>query len=314
MQPTPTPPEPGAQPPDRVPLDALPGVADIVWAALYALGDERHDARLAFVAPRAGTGTSVLAAASARQLARLPGVRACLVETNLQRPAAAAYLGLRCAGLSDVLDGRVPLEEALQACGDRPGLLVLPAGTRRAIRPGEFAGDRMADLLARLEALADHLVIDVPPVLEDAAALSVLQHADGVVLVQGADAAGLVEAADAQRVLEGHGVPVLGSILNHHQPPRTHAGTPRVETASPSPGPQAHPAGGAGADARVPPAGDTDSLRSRSTLVQRPVATRATSGAAPRTSRWKALRDLLRPGSARTRPGLAFRDGGESGS
>ncbi|MHC5210625.1 MAG: P-loop NTPase family protein [Planctomycetota bacterium] len=212
------PPDLSGRPPGAAALDGLLGIADIVWSALDALGDPQLGATLAFAAPRAGAGNTVLSAAAARYLARLPGAQVCLVETDIEHPALAHYLGLHETGLTDVLDGRAPLEEALQECSDRPGLLVLPAGTRRAVRPQEFEGENMQEVLGQVESLSRFLVIDAPPLLEQVEAFPMLQLVDGIVLVLSASLPHEDDAARAQRILSELGTPLLGSILNRHTP------------------------------------------------------------------------------------------------
>ncbi|MBW3640747.1 MAG: polysaccharide biosynthesis tyrosine autokinase [Actinobacteria bacterium] len=141
------------------------------------------------------------------------GVRVCLVEGDLRRPRIADYLGLESAvGMTDVLIGRVSLDDALQVWG--AGMLeVLPSGPLPP-NPSELLSSRgMDELMKALEKRFDLVLIDAPPLLPvtDAAILSTLT--DGAVLCVRArstrkdqlnQAAGALRAVDAK---------ILGVVL-----------------------------------------------------------------------------------------------------
>lgn len=195
-------------------LEELPGIADVVWATVTRLASARIPTTVLFTAAEKRAGTSVVASATAIGLARHQRVPVCLIETNVQRPALAGYLGLEIAGLSDVLDGRAQLDDCLQEPPDCPGLVVLTAGTPRSPVSGELATDRMTAILARLEQRCHYVVLDTAPVLEHVESRLLLHQADAVVLVLRARSTRRSDAERAHDILVESGTPILGSIFN----------------------------------------------------------------------------------------------------
>ncbi|WP_052336387.1 polysaccharide biosynthesis tyrosine autokinase [Nocardioides alkalitolerans] len=106
-----------------------------------------------------------------------------LVDADLRRPVVATTLGLvEGAGLTDVLIGRVDLDDVLQEHPDVPNLSVLAAGGVPP-NPSEMLGSQtMRALLERMSKDA-MVVLDAPPLLPvtDAAVLTTL--ADGALVV-----------------------------------------------------------------------------------------------------------------------------------
>lgn len=210
-------------------LATLPGVSDLVWAALSRLDARGGPLRLVVTSAEPRAGTTVIAAATAIGLVRHRRVSACLVETNVERPALARYLGLRPAGLTDILDGRAELADCLQEPRGCPDLFVLPAGTARAPVPGELVTERMRALLEELEQLGRCLVLDAPPLLGNIESRMLLQRAAGALLVLRAGATRGDRARRAVAIVRESGARLLGSILNAH-------GT----APEPAPDPRAH--------------------------------------------------------------------------
>lgn len=195
-------------------LEELPGISDVVWAALTRLASRKAATTVLFTAAEERAGTTLLAAATAIGLAQHRRVPVCLVETNFRRPALARYMGLEDRGLSDVLDGRAELAQCLQEPRGCPGLLVLTAGSARAPAPGEFTTATMRVTLARLEQLGHFLVLDTAPVLQHVETRLLLGHSDASVLVLRARATRRADAERAQDLLTQSGTQLLGAIFN----------------------------------------------------------------------------------------------------
>jgi Mrp family chromosome partitioning ATPase len=212
-----TPPTSQAKPSTLRKLEELPGIADVVWATVTRLADAQVPTTVLFTAAEKRAGSTVLAAATAIGLVRHQRVPVCLIETNLQRPALADYLGLERAGLSDVLDGRAELEDCMQEPHDCSGLFVLPAGTARAPISGELTTERWVAALAQLEQSCHYVVLDAAPLLEHVESRVLLRYADAVLLVLRARATLLGDAERAHDILVESGTPVLGSIFNAYQ-------------------------------------------------------------------------------------------------
>lgn len=197
-------------------LDRVPGIADVVWAIATRVADEGLPIRLHFSGAEPGAGNTVIAAATALGLVQHLRVPVCLVETDVERPSLAAFLGLSAIGLSDVLDGRARLEDAVQSPLGFPDLHVLPAGSARSAVSGEFSTARMRSILAELGELGRYVVIDAPPLADRLESRLLLQESQGAVLVLRAHETRATSAAKAQKILLESGVAVLGSIFNAH--------------------------------------------------------------------------------------------------
>lgn len=119
-----------------------------------------------------------LAVASART-----GQKVVLVDADLRRPMVQSYLDSPAhLGLVDVLAGTVELKDALQfsEVGRMDVLVSGPVPTN----PNELLGsDTMRRTIRQLEADYDIVIIDTPPVLPVADALSLAVIVDAVVIV-----------------------------------------------------------------------------------------------------------------------------------
>ena len=144
--------------------------------------DPDHPPRsVAVTSPMPGEGKSTVSALLARALA-MRGEPVVLVDGDLRRPMVATLFDVaNGVGLTQVLSGAVPLDEAV-ADTDTVGLKVLPAG-RIPHNPSEVLGSaRMRDLLTELA--KDHIVVvDAPPALPVTDAMILAQRVDGLLVV-----------------------------------------------------------------------------------------------------------------------------------
>lgn len=150
-----------------------------------------------------------LAAAFAQQ-----GLSVVLVDADLRRPAVHEVFAVpREPGLSNVLIRQAPLEQALRPTPVER-LMVLPAGTLPP-NPAELLGSpAMDELLAQLDARADLVILDTPPVLAAADAAVLAPRAQGVVLVARAGRVNRDAVVRAFRQLQSVNARVLGTVLN----------------------------------------------------------------------------------------------------
>lgn len=142
------------------------------------------------------------------------GRQTLLVEADLRRPRIGDYLGIESAvGLTDVLVGRLPIEEALQAWAAVPGLFVLPSGVLPP-NPSELLGSaHMRALLSELE--RDYLVvIDAPPLLPVTDAAVLAAAASGAILVVRAGSTRKDEVRRAVEAVRAVGGRVFGTVYN----------------------------------------------------------------------------------------------------
>ena len=145
------------------------------------------------------------------------GAKVCVLEGDLRRPRLLDYLGFEgSVGLTDVLIGRVDVEDALQQFGTST-LSVLGAGPIPP-NPSELLGsENMAQLIATLEQRFDYVLIDAPPLLPvtDAAVLSTV--VGGALVVVGTGIVAKDELRHAIESLEAVNGQVVGLILNRLQ-------------------------------------------------------------------------------------------------
>jgi tyrosine-protein kinase Etk/Wzc len=163
--------------------------------------------------PTASLGKSFVSANLATVLAQ-SGKRVLALDTDLRRPRLDVYFGIpKVPGLSDVLTGVVPFEQAVKSQRDI-GVDVLTAGTQ-APNPAELLlSPRFARLLEELNNRYDLIIIDSSPVLPVGDTLGVVEHAAATLLVGRAEQTTGRELTEAARRLEGAGGSVKGVIFN----------------------------------------------------------------------------------------------------
>jgi len=167
-------------------------------------------------------GKSTTAANMAIALAE-SGMKVALIDGDLRRPRVAELMGLEAAaGLTDILIGRMELEDALQPWG-KGELQVLPAG-QVPPNPTELLGSAaMEAVLRELESLVDVVIIDAPPLLPvtDAAILSGISSGAIVVAAMRRTTRKQLEGASA--ALRDAGTKALGSIMTMARASRSDA-------------------------------------------------------------------------------------------
>ena len=163
--------------------------------------------------PRPGDGKSTVALNLSMALAA-SGEKVVLVDADLRRPAVATALGLvEGAGLTEVLAGRLDLDDALQVHADEPNLSVLAAG-RVPPNPSELLGSQAMRVLVEKLSQQAYVILDAAPLLPvtDAAVLST--NADGALIVITAGRTVDHELATALHHVEAVRGRTLGVILN----------------------------------------------------------------------------------------------------
>ncbi len=129
-----------------------------------------------------GEGKTMTATNLAVALAQT-GRRTLIIDADLRRPRVATTLGLDPAvGLTTALVGKTDIEAAIQV-HEKSGLHVLASGAKPP-NPTEILQSKVTqDLIRRLRASYDMVIIDAPPLLPvaDASVLSTL--ADGTIVV-----------------------------------------------------------------------------------------------------------------------------------
>ncbi|WP_251150056.1 polysaccharide biosynthesis tyrosine autokinase [Cellulosimicrobium sp. Marseille-Q4280] len=142
------------------------------------------------------------------------GQRVVLVDADLRRPSVATYMGIEgSVGLTTVLIGKVALEDAVQPWGS--GALDVVAAGQIPPNPSELLGSTaMSELVERLGAEYDVVVIDSPPLLPVTDAAILARRTGGAILVTGVGAVHRQQVEGAVSALETVGARLLGVVVN----------------------------------------------------------------------------------------------------
>jgi capsular exopolysaccharide synthesis family protein len=161
-----------------------------------------------------GEGKSTTATNLALALAQA-GQSVCLIDADLRRPMIGEYLGLdRSAGLTTALVGLADVTELLQPWGS-DNLYILTSG-QRPPNPSELLGsNEMGQLIKRLEATFDTVIIDAPPLLPVTDSAVLAQHVGGVVLVIGSKKVKHHDLERSLKALDLVDANLLGIVLNY---------------------------------------------------------------------------------------------------
>jgi capsular exopolysaccharide synthesis family protein len=163
--------------------------------------------------PHHGEGTSTVAVGLARILAGR--VRVLLVDANFRSPALTDLLldAAPGAGLVEALAGPADVETIITET-DAPGLRLVAAGAVDSESPRLLQSSRLATLLSQLGATADMVILDAPPVMPYADALTLASRVDRVVLVTHAEHTQRGHLERVKEELDKSGAVILGVVLN----------------------------------------------------------------------------------------------------
>ncbi len=157
-------------------------------------------------------GKSVLAANLGVALA-LHGAKVLLMDTDVRRPTLHRLFEMNNhVGLANVLRQMAPLEDCFRATTVER-LYVMPAGPAVA-NPGELLATMLPQVLAALTAEFDYVVLDSPPVLGFADAVSVATAVEATLLVARAGKTPREVVHAALQPLQRVRARVLGLVLN----------------------------------------------------------------------------------------------------
>jgi capsular exopolysaccharide synthesis family protein len=160
-----------------------------------------------------GEGKTTLSAHLAVCCAKA-GISTLVIDADLRRASLSRmFEEEQTAGLSDVLKGDLPPEEAVIALRDG-GFHLLSAGS-----PGQHPGwlfreQRIGQVLARYRQMFDLVILDTPPVLPVADALSLGRWVDGAIMVIRYDVSRFPVVERGRRRLISAGIPILKTVVN----------------------------------------------------------------------------------------------------
>ncbi len=162
--------------------------------------------------PREGKTTTLanLGVALARA-----GQRVIIVCCDLRRPRVHEFFGLEnTTGLTSVLLGKVPLSAALQPAPGQARLSVLASGPLPPNPSELLSSRRTVDVFTSLQAEADIVLIDAPPVLPVTDALVLSGRVDATLVVCVAGATTRKDLSRTIELLTQVDAPVVGAVLN----------------------------------------------------------------------------------------------------
>lgn len=140
--------------------------------------------------------------------------RTLLVDTDLRRGRLHLLFGLRKSpGLSDVLMGKVPLEDALRPSG-KENLTILSAGQHLEFGTELLGSAKFTELMQELRGRYDRIIVDTPPVL-GLSETSILQnHVDGILFVIWSGRTPIQTVKTAVDILSANNANFYGFVLN----------------------------------------------------------------------------------------------------
>jgi protein-tyrosine kinase len=191
-------------------------VFDMLRTQVLQAMDQKNWQLLAVTSPTEGCGKTVTAINLALSIARQPERSALLVDMDLQRPAVADYLGIKCRqGVQGLLEGRATLANAIiRANVDSCALLVLPTEAP-TVRSSELIASRNMDAMLQdiKRNFRSHTIIfDMPPVLQGDEVLTTLPRIDAALLVTAVGVSTLQEIKECNRHLQAS--EVIRVVLN----------------------------------------------------------------------------------------------------
>jgi polysaccharide biosynthesis transport protein len=169
---------------------------------------------LLIASPLPGEGKTLLAVNLALALAQHGST--CVMDADLRKQGVASVLGVTPEfGLTEVLSGMLPLEQAIVPTPRMSSLYVLGTGAAPA-EPGTLiASSSMNSLLQELRQRFDFVVIDSPPILPFADGRFLSALVDGIVMV---GRSGMTTRENLKRAMEllrkVRSAPVVELVLN----------------------------------------------------------------------------------------------------
>ena len=142
-------------------------------------------------------------------------VRVLLIDADLRRPTVHHRFSINGkVGLSSVLTGSVPLQQAVQQVPEVPKLDILVSGPVPPFPTEMLASDAMKRLIEECRGLYTHIVLDSPPLLSITDSVVLAHDSDAVVLVVRQGKANKHAVRRARDLLLRAGTRITGTVLN----------------------------------------------------------------------------------------------------
>ena len=178
-------------------------------------GAEPLPGRIAITSSSTGEGVSTISRAFAAVLADEFQAPACLVDLSWLGGSSDAAGGGTRAGIRDVVGGSADLWDVLADSGD-PDVAILGEGLADSYpHPISPRSEDFDELVDALTVEYDHIVLDLPPVLESSAVLPLFRLADAYLFVIRARVTRRDQVSRSTCQLAD--LPLLGSVLNRQK-------------------------------------------------------------------------------------------------
>jgi Mrp family chromosome partitioning ATPase len=185
----------------------------VLRTRLLQLMRTNHWSTLAVTSTAPGEGKTVTAINLAMSFARDVNTTTILADFDLRKPSVAKYLGvLPDHGVIDVLNGTVPLEQALVNPGlPRLGVLMNSVPTEGSSEL--LASPGVSKIVRRLRAGPQRIVVfDMPPLLAGDDVLAFAPHVDALLVVVAEGVTTRETLLAAKELVKGFNV--VGTVLN----------------------------------------------------------------------------------------------------
>ncbi len=195
--------------PDRLLLETFRALrSNVQFALVNSTGK-----KLQITSTVPNEGKSYIASNLAITMA-LDGRRVILVDTDLHRPTMhERFSASRQPGLTNVLVGENSVEEALQDVGIK-GLQLMSAGALPP-NPAELLNSpAMVEVMQELEAMADLVIFDTPPLLATSDSQLMSAKMDGVIFVMQMGSVARSGTARAFELLQQAHANLIGIVFN----------------------------------------------------------------------------------------------------
>jgi capsular exopolysaccharide synthesis family protein len=161
-----------------------------------------------------GEGKSTVSRGMAAMLA-MHGARVLLIDGDLHKPAQSKALKLQpLRGLSDLLTSSMEPAEVIVPVENVPGLDLLPAGRTPPQPATLLSSDKMRDVVEKMKAVYDFIVIDSPPVLRVSDTVLCVPLVEAVVLIVRENAADVKAVRQTLNLVRRGGANVIGFAMN----------------------------------------------------------------------------------------------------
>ncbi|WP_338705407.1 CpsD/CapB family tyrosine-protein kinase [Priestia aryabhattai] len=184
-----------------------------IRANVHFLTKEKTCKLFLITSPETGEGKSTTAANLAVSMAQKKE-KILLIDANLRDPAIQDIFDIsNNGGLIDILESEEPFEEVVHQTRIE-NLDILTCGSF-STHFGELLGNKkMKNLLAKLSARYDVVLIDSPSVLMSPETSLLSTYCDGVILILKRGNTKVEKIKEAKKVLDIAGAKIVGAVMN----------------------------------------------------------------------------------------------------